>query len=107
MANATSQATLLAANSSVTPVNISSSSSYIYPIYYGKQLERSENSVSASEMADAVIEGLREDKYEIAGIVSKSMSVSPKYIYINRLKGRGWAGDVRKMRLSIRIVLIL
>ena len=35
MANATSQAELLAANSSVTPVNISSSSSYIYPIYYG------------------------------------------------------------------------
>ena len=39
---------------------------------------------------------------EIADIVSESMGVSPKYIYINRLKGRGWAGDVRKMRLSIR-----
>ena len=35
MANATSQAELLAANSSVTPVNISSSSSYIYPLYSG------------------------------------------------------------------------
>jgi len=35
MANATSQAELLAANSSITPVNISSSSSYIYPLYSG------------------------------------------------------------------------
>ena len=33
MANATSQAVLLAANSSVTPINISSSSLYTYPLY--------------------------------------------------------------------------
>ena len=41
-------------------------------LHYGKQLERSENSVSASEMADAVIEGLREDKYEIAAGPAKN-----------------------------------
>jgi len=39
---------------------------------------------------------------EIAGIVSKEAGLNPEYIYADKMDGRGWAGDVRKMRLSIR-----
>ena len=41
-------------------------------LHYGKLLERSENSVSTSELADAVIEGLKEDRYEIAAGPAKN-----------------------------------
>ncbi len=41
-------------------------------LHYGKLLERTDNSVSASEMADAVIEGLKEDRYEIAAGPAKN-----------------------------------
>ena len=39
---------------------------------------------------------------EIAGIITKTMHISPKYAYKDRMQGRGWTGDVRKMRLSTR-----
>ncbi len=37
----------------------------------------------------------------IADAISKAMGLNPEYIFIDKLSGRGWAGDVRKMRLSI------
>jgi len=38
----------------------------------------------------------------IAEIISKSMGLHPKYVYKDLLHGRGWAGDVKKMRLSTK-----
>lgn len=35
-------------------------------LHYGKQLERTENSVSAAELAEQVVEGMKADRYEIA-----------------------------------------
>ena len=54
-------------------------------LHYGKQLERSENSVSASELADAVIEGLREDRYEIAAGPAKNWLDMSKNQQLERL----------------------
>ena len=39
---------------------------------------------------------------EIAKTVSKQAGASPRMVYKDKLSGRGWAGDVRKMRLSIK-----
>ena len=39
---------------------------------------------------------------DIAKTVSKEAETDPKLIYIDKMNGRGWAGDVRKMRLSIK-----
>ncbi len=41
-------------------------------LHYGKPLERTDFSVSASEMADAVIDGLKENRYEIAAGPAKN-----------------------------------
>ena len=38
---------------------------------------------------------------EIAKAVSKAAGAKPEFIYMDRMDGRGWIGDVRKMRLSI------
>ena len=39
---------------------------------------------------------------EIADIISHEAGLNPEYVYINKMNGRGWAGDVRKMLLSIK-----
>ncbi len=39
---------------------------------------------------------------EIADIISHEAGLDPEYMYINKMNGRGWAGDVRKMLLSIK-----
>ena len=39
---------------------------------------------------------------EIADIVSHEAGLNPEYVYINKMNGRGWAGDVRKMLLSTK-----
>lgn len=35
-------------------------------LHYGKMMERTDNSVSTAELVDAVVDGLREDRYDIA-----------------------------------------